>query len=146
MGRSLDSSFSIVTKTGRVRFRLPAGSRVVFLRQNTSIGLSCPPSLLFSGDQRLFPGDESRLGRDRSPLSGAEFRNEWNYNCTPAEKSSYRAQGQIHLFSFVLGYKCGFVETSRRGIPCVLQSKFDIEPPFVYRNLWRYIESGDKSK
>ena len=59
MGRSLDSSVSIVTKTGRARFRLPTASRDVYLRQNTSKVLWLSPRLLFGGDQRIFPGDKS---------------------------------------------------------------------------------------
>jgi len=59
---------------------------------------------------------------------------------------TWRAQGQVYFFSFVVGYKKGLVETRRQGIPTVLQSKFDIAPLFMHRNLWRYIEGGDKLK
>ena len=45
-----------------------------------------------------------------------------------------------------MGYKKVLVETRRQGIPTVLQSKFDIAPLFMHRNLWRYIEGGDKLK
>jgi len=58
MDRSLDSSVSIVTKTGRARFRLPAESRDVFLRQSKSRGFSCPhpPHSYSMGTRGFFPG------------------------------------------------------------------------------------------
>jgi len=83
------------------------------------------------------------LGRDHLPISGSEVGNEWRSNYVPP----YKSNGVLRdTFISSVGYKKGLVETRRQGIPTVLQSKFDIASLFIHRNLWRYIEGGDKSK
>jgi len=55
-GRSLDTSISIVTKAGRARFRLPAGSRDIFFAKISAEGSRAHPDSYSVGTRGFFPG------------------------------------------------------------------------------------------
>jgi hypothetical protein len=70
-------------RAGRSRVRMPVQARYFLFLKTSRLALG-PPSFLFSGYRRSFPGLK-RLRREAnlSSPSSAEFKNEWNHTSAP---------------------------------------------------------------
>jgi hypothetical protein len=122
------SSVSIVTGYGLGdRGSIPDGGRGFFLYPLRPSRLWGPPSLLYNGCRRFFPGGRARPGRDadHSPPSSGEVKREYELHLLSPPSAPMACSGTsllVYFFIYCTGRQVSLrsglnVETKKKSLP-----------------------------